>query len=114
MTNTTSKRTSVRYALACLAALAVSGAAVAATPTDSVPSVRVSFSDLDMSTEAGANTLYRRITSAARQVCPNQDTRDLALTTAAEHCQAQAVARAVSGIHSPQLALMFAAHTSHG
>ena len=114
MISATLKQTSIRYTLACLAAFAVSGAALAATASDSAPSVRVRYSDLNLSTEEGANTLYQRITIAAHQVCSNQYTRDLDFVTASQRCESQAVARAVSGIHSPQLALVFATHTSHG
>ena len=90
------------------------GIARAATPTDSVPSVVVEYGDLDLSSEAGTLTLYRRIAGAARQVCPDADGRDLALLARIRACQAEAIARAVSDSHIPQLAALYATRSKHG
>ncbi len=86
----------------------------AMTPTDGVPTATVNYGDLDLSTQAGALTLYRRIAAAARQVCPDEDTRNLASFARSRACQAEAIARAVSDSHIPQLAAVYAARSKHG
>jgi len=86
----------------------------AITPTDSVPTATVKYGDLDLSTQDGALTLYRRIAAAARQVCPDEDVRNLALFVRSRACQADAIARAVNDSHIPQLAAVYAARSKHG
>jgi UrcA family protein len=49
------------------------GVAQAATPADDVPTVVVSYGDLDLSTTDGANVLYKRISVAAHKVCPFEE-----------------------------------------
>jgi UrcA family protein len=117
MTTLSSKRTSARYTLACMAAFAASTlsmTALADSSTDAVPTAAVRYADLDLSTEQGANTLYRRIVSAARQVCDNSDNRDLQRFAASQRCQAKAIEHAVSDVHSTKLAMVLAAHNAHG
>jgi UrcA family protein len=117
---TASKHSVKRFTSA--AALAVAGylaagavsVAQADTPQDSVPQVAVAYGDLDLSTEAGGSELYRRIVIAAKKVCPQEDTRQLAEFAAARACQAQAIARAVSHVDSSQLAAVYAARARHG
>lgn len=67
----TLKRTSIRFALAALALACTAGAASAGTRTNDAvtQSVRVQTSDLDLTTQAGVETLTRRINRATRQVC---------------------------------------------
>jgi UrcA family protein len=86
----------------------------AATPAVDAPSVAVRYDDLNLSTTAGVNKLYRRISAAARQVCPMGDLRDLPRMLAAERCQAAAIAKAVREVNSPSLAMLHAAHASRG
>ena len=95
-------------------ALAAGTTAFAAAPADEAPSVKVSFADLNLSTTEGADALYRRITVAARQVCPDSWSRDLAVFAASKHCQATAIANTVRELNSPQLAMVHAARSSHG
>ena len=65
--NTLRRATATLTALsACL--LAVSNAAHAAQPAAGVPSVTVNYADLNLASEEGANALYWRIASAAREV----------------------------------------------
>jgi UrcA family protein len=96
------------------AVLSVATTSFAGTPSAAPPSVSVRYDDLNLTTPAGVNTLYRRISAAARQVCPDAYSRDLAVVAAADRCQANAVAQAVRAVNSPQLALLHATHTSHG
>lgn len=117
MNTATSKLTILRRSLAlagALAALSVAPISFATAQSEDVPSVTVRYADLDLGSAAGVNTLYHRISNAAKAVCPNPDIRDLNALTAAEHCQDQAIARAVQQVNNPKLAVVHAARISHG
>ena len=86
----------------------------AAAPAGDVPSITVKFADLNLSTEEGTNRLYSRITTAARAVCERGDSRDLATFAARRACESAAIARAVSDVHSPRLAAVYATRIKHG
>src|SRR5579871_2809030 len=58
----------VTAALAAAPSWAASGAG-SATVDNNVESRVVNYADLNLQTEAGAKTLYRRLNGAARQVC---------------------------------------------
>jgi UrcA family protein len=68
--------------------------------------VTVSYRDLNLATPAGAHALYARITHAAHAVCGAGDIRDLGAVAASQACQREAVAQAVSTVHSAQLAAL--------
>ena len=70
----------------------------------------VRYDDLDLSTNAGARTLYQRIVTAARRVCPDDQSRSPKLARAVRQCRAAVINEAVSEIGSPQLAAVRAAH----
>jgi UrcA family protein len=129
MVSNTSQHRAHRYMLACLAAAAafVMTASAAQPRTteqpriafaqgspDSAPAARVRYDDLDLSTDQGTQTLYQRISKAAKMVCPSTNSRELAAVAAEQRCRAQAVARAVQDVNSPRLALVHATHTRHG
>jgi UrcA family protein len=117
MTTAASKLTTIRRSLAVVGAFAALGATTgsfAAPLSDDVPSVTVRYDDLNLGTPEGVNALYRRISSAARAVCPDEHSRDLNVVAASERCQANAVAQAVRGVNNRQLALVHAARVSHG
>lgn len=104
---------SLRYGLAMIAGCFVAAAASvtdAATAPADVPSMTVRYADLDITTEQGAHTLYRRIQSAAQAVCPSADFRDLERSAMSRSCQEQAIARAVQAVSSPRLAAVYAVH----
>jgi len=88
-----------------VAGLVASATGFAATPDVDAPSVKVRYDDLNLATSAGVNVLYRRISAAARQVCPDIYSRDPHVALAAQHCQAAAVAKAVTEVNSPSLAM---------
>ena len=96
------------------------GVAQAATPNDSVtlsdrvPTAVVNYGDLNLATEDGARTLYHRLTVAAQTVCPIQDARSLAQAALSHTCRAEAVARAVHQVNSPQLAALSAERSNRG
>jgi UrcA family protein len=90
------------------------GVAQAATPADEVPQVVVSYSDLDLSTTEGAQTLYKRISFAAQQVCPYQDEKALARVAISHACREAAIDRAVNSVHNAQLAAVRTEHVKRG
>jgi UrcA family protein len=96
------------------AALTAATASFAVTPGVDSQSVSVRYDDLNLASPAGVNALYRRISVAARQVCPDIYSRNLDVAVAGQRCFADAVAKAVSEVNNPQLAMVHAAHTSHG
>lgn len=97
-----------------VAGLVASVTGFAATPAADAPSVAVRYDDLNLSTTGGVNKLYQRIAAAARQVCPDVYSRDPHVALAGQHCQAAAVAKAVSEVHNSSLAMLHAARVSRG
>jgi UrcA family protein len=97
-----------------LAGVMAAGAAGAATSDNDPPSIVVKYSDLTLATDSGVNQLYRRITAAARQVCPDAPIRDLGMRQQVQACRNQAVARAVRQIDNSRLAALHASHTKNG
>ena len=85
-----------------------------ATAAGAVPTLVVSYGDLNLSTTEGNATLLQRITTAARRVCPLEDSRNLARAAYSNSCRAEAVARAVHDINSPQLAALHAVRSNRG
>lgn len=77
-------------------------AVAGANGQENVPSERVSFVGLDLSTHAGACAALRRIRRAAEDVCPTDD-RPLYLWREARQCQQEAIARAIHDTHSARL-----------
>jgi UrcA family protein len=111
MTTTISRALAVAGAFA---ALTVATNSFAAAPSVDVRTVSVRYDDLNLSSSAGVDALYRRISSAARQVCPEIYARNLNVVIAGQRCQADAIAKAVGEINNPHLAMVHAARTSHG
>ena len=78
------------------------------------PQISVQYDDLSLTTQAGVKRLYSRIKSAARQVCPAADSRDLRRRLQSIECQQAAIARAVSQVDSTMLAAIHAASAQRG
>jgi UrcA family protein len=106
-------RTSYLIALAVASASAVSAQAQSAANRDAAQAV-VSYSDLNLSTPAGAKALHGRIARAAKMVCGDDGhSRDLAVQTETRKCRKVALeqasheeARAIShGTEGTSLAL---------
>jgi UrcA family protein len=102
------RRTAALSALGAFLIVGASGAAYAVEPADAAPAAKVAYGDLNLASEQGNSTLHARIVSAARQVCNSQDLdiRDLQRFSAAQACEANAIAQAVSAVHSRQLAAL--------
>jgi len=94
--------------LAAGAATLLVGAAniASAASVAEVRSVNVRYDDIEINTELGNTVLYRRIVSAAVQVCGSPDIRDLDAIAAAKTCKRTAVERAVESMHSQRLAAL--------
>jgi UrcA family protein len=108
--NTMNRLLNVRTAVPALLLSTLMGAlgaidmAAAAEPTPEIATRRINYSDLDLSRTAGAAALYRRIKSAARQVCDPMDSRAFGISYTAMHaCVQQAIARAVADVNAPVL-----------
>ncbi len=67
-------------------------------------SVRVSYADLNLASQSGANVLEHRIASAARIVCEIEDSHELALATATMVCRNQAISDAEPAFRAALLA----------
>ncbi|HEV7716561.1 MAG TPA: UrcA family protein [Steroidobacteraceae bacterium] len=94
------------FAITGLAASAISSAAE--DKYANVPSVVVDYSDLNLTTDQGAQQLYARLATAARHVCPEDANLTQRVAGVARHCVSAAVARAVSAVNSPRLAALTA------
>src|ERR1022692_1198812 len=86
----------------------------AATADSDVPSVTVRYDDLNLSSEAGTRALYNRLVVAAKQVCPDDSSRQLATLQLVKVCREQAVINAARQIPSPQLAALVARAVKSG
>ena len=97
------------------ATLLVGAANVAnAASVDEVRSVNVRYDDILLNTELGNTVLYRRIVSAAVQVCGKADIRDLDAIASTRDCQRTAVERAVESVHSQLLTAIYSADLTQG
>jgi UrcA family protein len=99
--------------LGSLAGVMAVGAASAASPDSGLPTVVVKYSEQSLATDGGVNDLYRRITNAAKQVCPAASIREFRALRQVEECRDQAVARAIRQIDNSRLAALYAAHSKN-
>lgn len=83
--------------IGCLAATAQ---ATTTVTDENVRQVVVSYADLDLESTSGAETLLRRIKSAARRVCSLNDAAVIPIEFRAQQyrCAEQATARAVADV----------------
>lgn len=94
----------MKQSTAWLALVTLASAAASANPRDTEETVRsekVNFADLNVSTLAGVNVLYDRITRAARLVCAPAD--ELAHHTEYAKCCQTAVDAAIAKVNNPLL-----------
>jgi UrcA family protein len=102
---------------ACGLTFALAPVARASDAGTDVPRLEVKYSDLDLATEQGARTLYRRIATAARGVCPRGEGSIIPkMDEISRTCINEAISRAVREVNSPRLAEVEAAarHTKTG
>ena len=87
-----------------LAATAAANTAWAdANPVRRNVSIEVEYTDINLTTTAGAKTLYGRIVRAARTACGPTETRSAAMMSAHRSCLKEAVDGAVEKIGSAKL-----------
>lgn len=92
--------------IAAAAQLLVSVASAEPNTVDEAPRVVVRFAELDLSKAAGADALYQRIRSAARNVCSMHESRDPAQIARSYSCYRSAVDNAVAQVNHPRLSLL--------
>ena len=99
--------TSHRYiaiaAFALAASVFGSSAAIAGNFRDTTVIQRVRYNDLDLTREAGAQTLYQRIKSAAQRVCTPLNGRQLVDHMNQHGCVTSAIEQAVKQVNEPML-----------
>jgi UrcA family protein len=100
-----------------LVALAVTLGVLAAVPSYAAPppqreilTQRVRFADLNLHSPEGISVLYDRLSFAAHRVCDDGADWFLNETSDARQCRADAIAGAVSQIHSPMLSALYQEH----
>jgi UrcA family protein len=107
-----------RYALALAATIAVAAGAEIADGAESsrvrVGSVTVAYGDLDLSSEADARVMLKRLEHAARRACggnpqmhPAHSLMPRRVNQVYRECRAEAVARAVAHVNEPVLSVAF-------
>lgn len=112
----------MKIATQCLLVTACVGAVVACTDvyaadTSTVQGLEfaqrtVKYADLDLTRTAGAQPLYSRIRSAARQVCAASfSSREWDAFYATRPCIDQAITRAVADVNSPMLTSYYMARS---
>jgi UrcA family protein len=100
------RRAAAAFALALGSALAVAGEGSDHT---TLRQQTVRFGDLNLHSVEGAATLYRRITSAAEDVCaPSSMPGSRIVSSDYRNCVARAVGEAVAKIDRPELSTLYA------
>jgi UrcA family protein len=98
------------FAAIGLASLSLLAANANANPIGyaDMPSERVDFEDLDLAKEADTKRLYRRLRSAANQVCSAySDQGRMVRSSARTRCESEALASAVEAIGHPALTTLY-------
>jgi UrcA family protein len=96
-----------RVSVACATGLIFASGSVALAQNpqamQDIPQQRVNFADVNLDSPAGVAKLYRRIESAAEQVCVDPAVRDVRRIAQGKLCLQQAIARAIRQIDLPAL-----------
>jgi UrcA family protein len=104
-------KTSFFAAALTVAAFAASAPVLASEGGDRLPSMDVTYSDLNLGNRAGAETLLRRIRSAASVVCGVNENkksfRDLRATREVRTCVRIAVEGAVRQVNAPLVTALY-------
>lgn len=100
--------TMAAVAAVCLATVAVGAHAGEAANGAAARTVR--YSDLNLNTQAGAAVLYKRIRSAAEQVCGDVDVRRLDEVAAGKACVDRAISSSVHSVNNPLLTRVYSTH----
>jgi UrcA family protein len=90
--------------------LSSSAAAVAGEVTvsdDGIPTVKVDYSGMDLSTSTGATLLYHQLKNASAQVCRSLEGRALSLQAQRRRCYNKALSKAVEEVNRPLLTALY-------
>jgi UrcA family protein len=71
---------------------------------DGIPTVKVDYSGIDLSTDKGATLLYHQLSHAAAQVCSGWEGRQLSLLSQRQRCYDKALSDAVIQVNKPLVA----------
>jgi UrcA family protein len=71
---------------------------------DGIPTVKVGYSGMDLSTNTGASLLYHQLRQAAAQVCSGWEGRELSLLSQRQRCYDKALSDAVIAVNKPLVA----------
>ncbi len=105
-------KTSIRIQLVarCVGLALIGGAVLTSNVLAGEPSdprsITVKFADLDLQASAGVEALYKRIHSAATQVCDSGD-RNLLILMSDRKCVAAAETRAIEKVHNAALSAFY-------
>ncbi|MET0659781.1 MAG: UrcA family protein [Steroidobacteraceae bacterium] len=86
--------------------LALGSLAASAGDTSQPLQRAVRYGDLDLTHEADAKVLYRRIRTAAKEVCPDIEERSIASQIRQRACVRGAVENAVQNVNAPLLSAL--------
>jgi UrcA family protein len=100
----------VTASLICIGLASGAGTAAAADGVDPM-SKTVAYGDLNLETTVGANVLYARIRTAAREVCAPFEGRELARKVRWDSCYDHAVKSAVAQVDKPSLTALYSEKT---
>ncbi|HEY2675446.1 MAG TPA: UrcA family protein, partial [Steroidobacteraceae bacterium] len=108
-------QTTIRAATFFLAgAITLCALEAAARASDAgLPTRTVSYADLDISSPAGAKILYRRIESAANQVCEYGAYWEMSLRQKQHECIDRVIDKAVKDVDSPALSALRPTSVTH-
>ncbi len=111
MNTTTPLRILIAGAIFSAVASGFSAVAVATNVSDA-PQVMVKYGDLNESNPQGAAVLYRRIRSAAENVCPGLEHASLASKRMVDACMHKAITAAVIKVNQPALFAVYNANNT--
>ena len=103
--NTTN--TATRLIAGVIFTAVISSLGAVASAADSATDKTVKYADLNISSAQGATMLYKRIRSAAADVCARFDHGDLSSKASFQLCASKAIAQAVSDVNSPALTAVY-------
>lgn len=83
----------MRKAFCTAAALLLAAPPLAAAQSDTAPSARITYADLDLTGAAGRTALDRRVRGAAARLCHVEDRAPLARRMEARRCTRETLAR---------------------
>lgn len=68
--------------------------------------ITIQYSELDLASPEGVQALYRRVATAARQLCQEPNVRELSRYSVYQTCFRETVSSAVENVNIPQLSAL--------